>query len=472
MAILVHGMNHLSAPLAVRERVAFLGDEIPPAVARLVVLAEIEEGVILSTCNRTEILVSASSERAGGALAEFLSAEKGVTREELNPHCYTHVEAAAVRHVLRIAASLDSMVLGEAQILGQVKQAYGIAVDAGGVGTVLEGLLQRAFKVAKRVRTETGIARNPVSVAHVAADLAREIFGDLRDNSVLILGAGEMSRLAAQHLLGGGVRSVVVASRTFAHATELAGELGGRAVPFDRMIEELQQADIVITSTASPRPILSRDQVQRVSRTRRGRPLFLIDIAVPRDVDPEVNAIDNVYLYDIDDLQGMAQSNLEERRKETDAAEAIVEAETEAFLSWRRTLEVAPTIVELRRRVEALGRAEMERHQGRLAALGPEPRRLVEEIVAALTNKFLHPPTVALKHAAQTGLGGLRVRLLREIFGLDGHAPGTPSGEPSGSSMEVAGAALSSEGPGGGSEAPVPDAAETTAAGVPARRDR
>jgi len=453
MAILVYGMNHLSAPLAVRERVAFLGDEIPTAVGRLVSVAEIEEGLILSTCNRTEILVSAASERAGGALGAFLSAEKGVTGEELKPHCYTHVEAEAVRHVLRTAASLDSMVLGEAQILGQVKQAYGMAVEAGGVGTVLEGLLQRAFKVAKRIRSETGIARTPVSVAHVAADLAREIFGDLRDNAVLILGAGKMSRLAAQHLIGGGVQSVVVASRSFAHATALAGELGGRAVPFDRMLEELERADIVITSTASPQPILGRDQVQRISRSRRGRPLFLIDIAVPRDVDPEVNSIDNVYLYDIDDLQGVARTNLEGRRRETDAAEAIVEGETEAFLAWRRTLEVGPTIVDLRRRIEALGRAELQRHQGRLAALGPEPRRLVEEIVAGITNKFLHPPTVALKHAAQTGSGGLRVRLLREIFGLDGRA------EPP--ARQTTGQERSSR-----------DAAEVTARGGPAPGER
>jgi glutamyl-tRNA reductase len=431
MTILVYGMNHQSAPLAVRERVAFLGDQIAAAIGRLIAGGDVEEGLILSTCNRTEIVVSATSERAGDSLEAFLSAEKGVTSADLRPHCYTHVEADAVRHVLRTAASLDSMVIGEPQILGQVKQAYGTAVEAGGVGTILEGLLQRAFKVAKRVRSDTGIARTPVSVAHVAADLARDIFGDLRDNGVLILGAGKMSRIAAQHLIAGGVRSVVVASRSFAHATTLAEGLGGRAVPFDRMLEEVERADIVITSTAAPQPILGRDQVQRISRSRRGRPLFLIDIAVPRDVDPEVNTIDNVYLYDIDDLQGLARANLEGRRRETDAAEAIVESEVEAFLAWRRTLEVGPTIVELRRRIEALGQAELQRHQGRLAGLGPEPRRLVEEIVAGLTNKFLHPPTVALKHAARTRSGGLRVRLLREIFGLDGTEEPIPRPAPS-----------------------------------------
>ncbi len=425
MSIVVYGMSHNSAPLAVRERVAFPGTDLPAAIERLVHAGGVREGLILSTCNRTEMLVSlASPDGAGTALRRFLAGERGVTEEELEQHCYLHREKEAVRHVFRTASSLDSMVVGEAQILGQVKQAYAAALRAGALGTVLNSLMQRSFAVAKRVRTETGIARLPVSIAHTAAGLARDIFGDLGRSSVLIVGAGKMSRLAAQHLIEGGVGSVTVAGRSYERAADLARELGGRAIPFDRRFDEMVHADIVIASTAAPHHVIGYGEVQRVSRSRRGRPLFVVDIAVPRDVDPRVNGIDNVYLYDLDDLQGVVRANLGGRMQEASVAESIVDREVESYLAWLRSLDVAPTIVELRRRLHAIGSKELARFRGRLGALAPEQSRVLEELTASLVNKLLHLPIRALKRAAVENGGGAPIHLVREIFGLEADRAG------------------------------------------------
>jgi glutamyl-tRNA reductase len=418
MAILVYGMNHASAPLAVREKAAFLPEETAPAAARLAGAAGVEEALILSTCNRTELLVSAEAGGAEGTLKEFLAAERRVTRPELETHCYLRSGRDAVRHVFRTASSLDSLVVGEAQILGQVKEAYSAALLAGAVGTALEGLMQRCFAVARKVRAETGLGRSPVSVGSVAAGLARGIAGDLDRHTVMILGAGEMARLTARRLIGGGVREVVVANRSFERGDELARQLGGRAIPFARMLEEMERVDIVIASTAAPHHVVRFEDAQGLSRARHGRPLFFIDIAVPRDIDPRIHRIDNIYLYDIDDLQGVVRAGLDGRRQETAAAETIVEREVEAYLAWLNALAVAPTIVDLRRRIHDIGAEELSRLRGRLGPLSPEQESVLGELVTSLINKFLHPPTVALKRAAARG-SGLRVRLLRELFGLD-----------------------------------------------------
>jgi glutamyl-tRNA reductase len=418
MPIYVYGMNHGSASLELRERVAFPEAGLQDAVGRLVRAPEVREGVIVSTCNRTEVLVHAPAADAGVALRRFLSAERGVSLEDLERHCYLHADQEAVRHMFRVASSLDSMVLGEAQILGQVKEAYAAAQRARSLGTVLDGLMQRAFAVAKKVRTETGIARYPVSMAHAAIGLARDIFGDLRDRRVLILGAGEMARLAARQLFDEGVRSVVVANRSFQNGSELARELGGTAIPMDRMAEELEAADIVIASTAAPHPIIHHEEVLRISRTRRGRPLFIIDIAVPRDVDPRVNEIDNVYLYDLDDLQGVVRSHQDERRHEAALAESIVDREARAYMAWLSALQIAPMIVDLRRRLHSLGEGELRRFRSRLAGLTPDQEKTLGEMTEGLVNKLLHHPIQALKRAAADG-GGERLSILREIFGLD-----------------------------------------------------
>src|SRR6185503_7253231 len=415
----VFGMNHRSAPLAVRERVAFPGEEVGAAAARLRGLTGVEEAVLLSTCNRTELIVTASAADAGAILARFLERERPIGLDELERHCYMHRGPEAVRHVFRLTSSLDSMVVGEAQILGQVKEAYAAAGRAGSLGPVLDALFRRAFSAAKKVRTETGIARNPVSIACAAVSLARDIFGDLDDNSVLVVGAGKMARLAAQQLKSEGVRAVAVANRSFQHADELARELGGRAVPFDRLFEEMERADIVIASTAAPHRVIGREDALRVSRARRGRPIFFIDIAVPRDVDPAVHEIDNVYLYDLDDLQGVVKANMDGRLHEVQSAEAIIEREVAAFLAWRKSLEVTPTIVELRQRLHEIALAELERFHSRLGELTPDQAEAVRLLAVSLVNKLLHQPTVALKRAAALNGGGLRVELIREIFGMD-----------------------------------------------------
>jgi glutamyl-tRNA reductase len=428
MPIYLYGMNHVSAPLEVRERVVFPEGGLEGAVERLVRAGPMAEALILSTCNRTEILTHAGAPGAQASLREFLARERTVDGETLERHCYLHVDGQAVRHVFRVASSLDSMVLGEAQILGQVKDAYAAGLRAKGVGTVLDALMQRAFSVAKKVRAETGVARHPVSIAHAAAGLARDIFGDLQGRTILILGAGKMARLAAQHLIGGGVRSVIVCNRSFGRGDELARELGGRAASFDRLFEEMQAADIVIASTAAPHHVVGYDDALRVGRARRGRPLFFIDIAVPRDVEPRVNEIDNIYLYDIDDLQGVVSANLDERRREAILAEAIVEREVEAYLRWLRSLDVAPTIVDLRRRLHDLGEQELERFRGRLGALSPEQQRLIGEMTGALLNKVLHHPIQAIKRAAANG-GADRIVWLREVFGLPDPVTHPPGGE-------------------------------------------
>src|SRR5213594_2574341 len=423
---IVYGMNHASAPLPVRERVAFPVEGLKEALARLKGTDGVEESVILSTCNRTEIIVQMDPGQAPAMLAAFLLRERPVSGEELERHCYLYIDREAVRHVFRTAASLDSMVVGEAQILGQVKDAYALAGQIGSLGPVLDALLRRAFSVAKRVRTETGIARHPVSIAYAAVGLARDIFGDLVERTVMIVGAGKMARLAAEHLIGNGVRSILVANRSFQRADELARDLGGRAVPFDRLFEEMETADIVIASTAARQPVILKENAQSLNRARRGRPIFFIDIAVPRDVDPRVNEVDNVYVYDMDDLQGVVRAGRDERRKEMQAAETVVEQETVAFLAWMKSLEATPTIVELRRHLHEMADQELSRYRARLGELTPAQEEAVRQMAASLVNKLLHPPTLALKRCATQNGGGMRVKLIREIFGID-----PPSGDPS-----------------------------------------
>jgi glutamyl-tRNA reductase len=418
MAILVYGMSHASAPLTVREKAVFLPEETAPAIGRLAGAPGVEEAIILSTCNRTELLVSADAGAAEVTLKDFFAAERRVTPQELEAHCYLRAGPDAVRHVFRTASALESMVVGEAQILGQIKDAYKAARQAGAVGTALEGLMQRCLAVAKKVRAETGIGRNAVSVGSVAAGLARDIFGDLDRHAVMVLGAGEMARLTARHLIGGGAREVVVANRSFERGDDLARQLGGRAIPFDRMLGEMERVDIVVASTAAPHHVVRLEEAQELGRARRGRPLLLIDLAVPRDIDPLVHRIDNIYLYDLDDLQRVVHAGLDGRRHEIAAAETLVEREVDSYVAWLGTLAVGPTIVELRRRIHDIGNEELARFRGRLGPMSPEQQGVLGEIVDSIVNKFLHAPTVALKRAAAHG-SGLRVRLLRELFGLD-----------------------------------------------------
>jgi glutamyl-tRNA reductase len=418
MPILLYGMNHVSAPVELRERIAVPADQLISTVERLVRADGIEEGLILSTCNRTEVLVNSPDENAPGRVRTFLQGERQIGEPELERHCYLHANQEAVRHVFRVASSLDSMVVGEPQILGQVKEAYAAASQAGALKGTLDSLMRRAFSVAKKVRTETGIARSPVSIAHAAADLARDIFGDLKRSTILVLGAGKMGRLAARHLVSSGAESFVVVNRSYQRAVDVARELGGRASPFDRLFEEIDRADIVIASTAAPQYVIRYEDGPRLRRGRRGRPIFFVDIALPRNIDPDINKIDNFYLYDIDELGTVVQKHMGERRKEAICAEAIVERETEAYLAWLRTLQVAPTIVELRKVLHDLGAEELHRFRGKLGTLTPQQQGMVEQYTTALINKLLHKPIHALKTAAAQKGGDSRVEFLRHMFGL------------------------------------------------------
>src|SRR2546426_11182580 len=348
---IVYGMNHESAPLPVREKVAFPAQELKDAMTRLKGTDGVEEAVILSTCNRTEMIVEMRPGRAPSVLGTFLLRERPVNGEELERHCYLHIDREAVRHVFRTAASLDSMVVGEAQILRQVKDAYALAAQIGSLGPVLDALLRRAFSGAQRLRTRTRIAPHPVSIAYAAVGLARDIFGDLVERTVMIVGAGKMARLAAEHLIGNGVRSILVANRSFQRADELARDLGGRAVPFNRLFEEMETADIVIASTASPQPVILKENAQSLNRARRGRAIFFLAIAVPRGGAPKVKEGATLLLAALDDLEGGVRAGRDVRQKGMNVAEAIVDHETAAYVAWMKTQQEKLTIVTLRRQL-------------------------------------------------------------------------------------------------------------------------
>ncbi len=413
--LVVVGLSHRSAPLAVRERVAFAEDEHERALAELMELPAVGESLLLSTCNRVEIVVAADdARRAVGDVVAFLGRRGGTG---LEPHLYDRVGPAAVKHVFRVAASLDSLVVGEPQILGQLKDAYQMAVRAGSVGPLVGRCLERAFGVAKRVRTETEIARGAANVSSVAVELAKRVFGKLDGKTVLVVGAGKMSDLAARHLRDDGVEQIRVANRTPERARELAERIGGVAVPWEALDDELVLADVVITSTGSRQPILTRARLKPVTRARRYRSLFIVDIAVPRDVEPEVGKLEGVYLFDIDDLEEVVVQNRKGRDAEAQSAERIVEAETAQFLSWLRAQGVVPTIKDLRERFMGVAVAEAERTLaslgGRIDAAG---QAMVRQMAEAIVAKLLHTPLMALKTDEEVDL---LVAATRRLFALE-----------------------------------------------------
>jgi glutamyl-tRNA reductase len=415
--IVVVGLSHRSAPLEVREALAVPREQVGEAARKIREEAGLAEAMLLSTCNRVEVYAHAEEPKSA-ALAEALCRAHGREPRELESHLYRLEGDEAVRHAFRVAASLDSMVIGEPQILGQVKEAYERAEAAGALGSVLNALRTRSLASAKRARTETGIGRNAVSVSSVAVELARKIFGDLRGRNVLLVGAGKMSELAARQLVEAGARATVLGGRTFERAAELAAALGGKAVPFEALRDQLRGAEIVISGTGAPGLVIRRTDVESALATRGGRPLFLIDIAVPRDVDPEVGQLSGVFLYDLDDLKSVADANLRERRKEAAAAEALVEEEVAEFLAWRRSLDAVPLLVELRRRGDEIRKAELQKARRRLGPLSAEQEEALEAATAAIVNKLLHPPTVLLKELARNGNASAEVGLIRRLLGL------------------------------------------------------
>jgi glutamyl-tRNA reductase len=416
--LFVFGVSHKTAPLAEREALAFPRDTLTETLVRLRSDAGLQEAMILSTCNRVEIYARADQDGAPDAVASFVSAFHQRSPDDLARLTYCLTEADAVRHAFRVASSLDSMVVGEPQILGQVKEGYRAAEEAGTLGSALNALRNRTLAAAKRVRTETGLGSGAVSVSHVAVELAKKIFGELRDKNVLLVGAGKMSQLAARRLVDGGARATVVVGRTLERAAELAASLGGRAAPLDNLRDELAAADIVISGTGAPGTVIKVPDVEAARGPRRGRPLFLIDIAVPRDVEPQVAKLAGVFLYDLDDLHAVAEANLRERRKEAIAAEALVEREAREFLDWQKSRDAVPLLVELRRRGDEIRRHEIEKVRSRLGPLTKEQEDALESATAAIVNKLLHAPTVALKDAARNGHEPEQVSLIRRLLGL------------------------------------------------------
>jgi glutamyl-tRNA reductase len=380
----------------------------------------VSEAVILSTCNRTEVYAVTSSEGGGAdAVIDSICAFHELDRSDLAPYLYVVSGEPVVRHLFRVVASLDSMVVGEAQILGQVKEAYDHSFSNGASGRVFNKLFRLSFEVGKRVRSETAIGESAVSISYAAVELARKVFDTLDGRTILVLGAGKMSELTAKHLLSNGVRSVLVANRTYERAVELAEKFEGEAIRYDDLFDRMRDVDIVISSTAATHHVISRQRVAEVMKSRHGRPLFLIDIAVPRDIEPEVNSIGNVFLYDIDDLSGVVSSNLDERMREARRAEVIIEEEISSFERWLESMEVVPTIAAIRARAETIRCEEYEKALARLGRLSDKELGTVEALTQAIVNKMLHGPTARLKAAAADKDGYAYVEAYRHLWGLD-----------------------------------------------------
>src|SRR5258705_6016368 len=423
--LFVAGLNHRTAPVAVREQLALEEEKIREILADLTGRGLLDEVMIISTCNRVEVY-GVAAVPGGARTAAFgrLGSHRGLHWRDLEPLVYTVTGDEAALHAFRVAASLDSMILGEPQILGQVKDAFALAQSAGTAGPVLHALMSQAFGAAKRVRTETEVGRLAVSVSYAAVELARKIFDGLEGRAVLLVGAGEMSELAARHLVDHGALPVVVTNRTWSRAQELARGLGGTAVPFDQLAATLALVDIVVTSTAAPEPIVTVDQVRAALEKRRTRPLFFIDIAVPRNVEPAVNDLENAFCYDIDDLRSVVEANLKERQREALRAQTLPEGEVVKFATRLQQLEVVPTIVSLRETLEASRRAALARALGRLPGAGEETRRGRGAVSQAIGNQVLHAPLVKLKDSSRAGHAPRWADVISELFGLRG--PGRP----------------------------------------------
>ena len=419
MKIHIAGLNHKTAPIELRERVAFEQAELETSLRSLKTWEGLSEGMILSTCNRVEVLVSTPDQSdPKTAIENFLHAARNVPREKLNGHLY-HLEGSdAIRHLFRVASSLDSMVVGEPQILGQIKAAYSLAKSAGTVGNELDFLLTRAFSVAKRVRTETEIGASAVSISFAAVELAREIFGSLKGKKVMLIGAGKMSELAARHLQRSGTGEVLVTNRTRARAEVMAKRFSGKVVDYDNLLTALTQVDIAITSSAAPRHILTEENMRPVMAARRHRPMFLIDIAVPRNIDPVVNTLEAVFLYDIDDLGRVVAKNVDGRKAEAQAAESIISEEVEKLLERLAARQLTPVILRLQEQVEVWRKAELERARSKLGDLTPGQQEAIEAVTRSLANKMLHGPMSELRASASKPAGDQTADIIRRIFRL------------------------------------------------------
>ncbi len=423
MHLAVLGINHKTAPVELREKVSLDGEKCGVLSQKLLDSAGVLEAVPLSTCNRTEIYVVVSRPETGNReVLAALAHLAGVDREELEDSSYYYEGESAVRHLYKVAGSLDSLVVGEAQILGQIKAAYHDAHARETTSVLLNRLFRHSLEVGKRVRTETAIGENPVSVSSVAVEMAKKVFDNLEGRTVMLLGAGKMGELTATHLLSHGISSIMVGNRTFSRAEEMADRFNGQAIRFDDLADYLPLADIVISSTGAPHYVLRKGQVEKAMRQRHNKPIFFIDIAVPRDIDPGVNDVYNAFLYDIDDLNEVAEANAVARRKEAQKAEKIIGEEVLNFTQWLSSLDVVPTITALRQLVEEIKEAEVARALSKFNGdLSEEDRNRIEAMASGIVNKILHSPTVELKRASNERGGYLYVESMRRLFKLNGH---------------------------------------------------
>lgn len=419
MNILVVGLNHKTASVEVREKLAFDGGKLESGLLSLRGLPGVSEAAVLSTCNRVEMYLDVKDPSEAPAVVKgFISNFHGIEPSLLDGALYFYSGREAIRHVFRVAASLDSMVVGEPQILGQLKDSFEFALKHKTTGVLLNRLMKKAISVAKRVRTETKIAENAVSISFAAVELARKIFTDISEKSVMLLGAGEMAELAAKHLISSGVKEMLVANRTFERGCELAKEFGGKAVKFEAFMAEMIHTDIVICSTGAPAYVVTKAQMHHVMKDRKQKPVFMIDISVPRNIDPAINDMENVFLYDVDDLQGVVDTNKEERSKEAERAGGIIEEEIETFERWLASLESVPVVVALRERAEAIKREELEKMLNKTPGLGEKERKAIEQMASTIVNKLIHPPTAALREDAEDR--DALIAMIKRLYGING----------------------------------------------------
>lgn len=419
MNLVLAGINHRTAPVEVRERMHIGETHLASAVSALVQREGILEGLILSTCNRFEVVVSAPDRiEAEPVVRQFLADFHHCDLSAYDQYFYWHRQEEAVRHLFRVAASLDSLVLGEPQILGQVKQAYAVAREAGALHGPLDEVVNQALAVARKVRRETALGTAAVSVSYAAVELAKKIFGSLHGKTIFVIGAGKMSELAAKHLLQSGASAIFVSNRTYERAQELAQAFHGTAIHFEQLFEYLAKADIVISSTGAPYFVVRKEEAERMLAARRNRPIFFVDIAVPRDIDPAVNELDNTFVYDIDDLGQVVEANKKQRAREAVWAEEIVQEEVRKTMRRLAARDLAPTIVALEERLNRIRESELERHRARLGNLTPEQREAVEALLRGIVNKILHGPITELKSGAGRPEHGALVQLIRRMFGV------------------------------------------------------
>jgi glutamyl-tRNA reductase len=427
MNILVLGLSHHTAPIEIREKLAFPVKDIPQSLIKFKQLTEINEAVILSTCNRVEIYAVSQTplREVFNQIKLFLADTHQIPISQFEPFLEAHHGSGAARHLFRVASSLDSMVIGESQILGQVKEAYEIATSAGFTNQILHTLFQRSFGVAKEIRSTTDIGKGAISVGSVAVELAHKLFGDLHNRAVLVIGAGEMSDLTLRHLAEEGVTTITVSNRSYERAVELAQKYQGRAIRLEDCFTLMEQVDIVISSTGATQCIIQKEQLVPVMRNRKYRPIFLIDIAVPRDIDSQVNKIDNVYLYNIDDLQQVVDNNLTLRQQECSRCEALIEKELTQFMQWYNSLAITPIIKNLNAKLEGIRERELQRTLNQLADLSPEQKEKIAYLTQRITNQFLNSPLEQLKKYAATGDGFSHAQAINDLFELEKSNNGT-----------------------------------------------